>query len=417
MAIRNMERMDQSSEQGKRPTEKTFVNRQPVYGAHVNLLAYELLSQVRETTLNEPAGADQLRADLGTFSGVGLDHIAGDHLTFVGVSREAILGGFCDALAKQRVVLEVLGDIVFDDQLHDSLANLAAKGYKIAIADPGSDEGARRLASIADIIRVDVSNLDEAELGRQVDALSMLSVKLLADKIDSYEKFDLCKKYDFDYFQGYFFCTPKTPSHDIPVNRLAAVRILTELQDPDVSIDHIEDTISQDLSLSYKLLRYSNSAYVGLNRQVESISHAAKMIGIARIRLWASLLMFAKMEDKPRELMITAIVRAAMCERLAASAKAARKETFFTVGLLSVLDALLDCPMAEAVDQLPLSNEVRDALLEHTGPLGEALNCVLAYECSDWDRVEFEDLAAMTVRGHYLDSVGWARRISEGLMI
>ncbi len=417
MAIRNMERMDQSSGQGKRPTDKTFVNRQPIYGAHVNLLAYELLSQVRANTVDEPVDADQLRADLGTFSEVGLDHIAGGHLTFVGVSREAILGGFCDALSKQRVVLEVLGDIVFDEQLHDSLADLAAKGYKIAIGDPGSDEGGRRLASIVDIIRVDVSNLDEAELGRQVDALSKLSVKLLADKVDSYDTFDLCKKLDFDYFQGYFFCTPKAPSHDIPVNRLAAVRVLTELQDPDISIDHIEETISHDLSLSYKLLRYSNSAYIGLNRQVESISHAAKMIGIARIRLWASLLMFAKMEDKPRELMITAIVRAAMCERLAASAKAARKETFFTVGLLSVLDALLDCPMAEAVDQLPLSNEVRDALLEHTGPLGEALNCVLAYERSEWAQVEFEDLASMTVRGHYLDSVGWARRISEGLMI
>ncbi len=367
--------------------------------------------------MNEPVTADQLRADLGTFSDVGLDQIAGDNLAFVAVSREAMVGGFCDALSKQRVVLEVLGNIVFDDEFHDALANLAAKGYKIAIESPREGDPDPRLASIADIIRIDVSELDEEELRRRVDAYSNLGVKLLASNIERLEKFNLCKKHDFDYFQGHFFCLPNSPSLRVPVNRLAAVRVLAELQDQEISINELAVTISHDLSLSYKLLRYSNSAALGLSREVESISHAARMIGIERIRVWASLLMVAKMEDKPRELMITAIVRAAMCERLAMSAKAGRKETFFTVGLLSVLDALLDRPMAEAVRKLPLSEEVRDALLRHKGRPGQALNCVLAYERGEWDQVWFEGLPDMTVRGHYLDSLGWARRISDGLMI
>ena len=232
------------------------------------------------------------------------------------------------------------------------------------------------------------------------------------------ETFNLCKQHDFDYFQGLFFCSPnRRPSRKVPVNRLAAVRVLAELQDPEISINQLAVTISHDLSLSYKLLRYTNSAYIGLSRQVESISHAAKMIGIERIRVWASLLMVAKMKDKPRELMTTAIVRAAMCERLATSAKAGRKETFFTVGLLSLVDALLDLPMAKAIDKLPLSDEVCDALILHKGRLGQALNCVLAYERGDWDQVQFEGLPGNTVRGHYLDSVGWARQISDGLLI
>ena len=398
--------------------DRVFVNRQPIYGAHFNLLAYELLSQVRTTTLNEPVGADQLRADLGIFSEVGLDQIAGDHLAFVAISREAIVGGFCDALSKQRVVLEVLGNIVFDDELHDALANLAAKGYKIAIDDRGERDPDPRLTSIADIIRIDVSNLDEWTLRKRVDAFSNLSVQLLASKIERLETFNLCKQHDFDYFQRLFFCSPnRRPSRKVPVNRLAAVRVLAELQDPEISINQLAVTISHDLSLSYKLLRYTNSAYIGLSRQVESISHAAKMIGIERIRVWASLLMVAKMKDKPRELMTTAIVRAAMCERLATSAKAGRKETFFTVGLLSLVDALLDLPMAKAIDKLPLSDEVCDALILHKGRLGQALNCVLAYERGDWDQVQFEGLPGNTVRGHYLDSVGWARQISDGLLI
>ena len=165
-------------------------------------------------------------------------------------------------------------------------------------------------------------------------------------------------------------------------------------------------------------IRRSKVGHTGWTKpQVESISHAAKLVGIERIRLWASLLMFTKMEDKRRELMITAIVRGAMCERLGASAKKARKETFFTVGLLSVLDALLDCSMEEALEQLPLVEEIRNALLRGEGAAGEALACVLAYERSQWDAVKYKDLGSMTIRGHYLDSLGWARRISEGLKI
>ncbi len=397
--------------------EKTFVSRHPIYESHVNLLAYELQSQNRVANGNGPIDSETIKADLSTFSDVGLDHIAGDHLAFLNVSREAVLGGHCAALSKQRVVLEVLSDVVFDESLRDGLENLAADGYKIAIPDPLVGDEAVNLTSVADIVRVDVSEMDETGLSEHLELLSKLSVTLLAEKIETYEKFELCKKFNFDYFQGYFFCAPKSEHHDIPVNRLAAVRVLAQLQDPDISINKLEQTISTDLSLSYKLLRYANSAYIGLNREVESISHAAKMVGIARIRLWASLLAFAKMEDKPRELMITAIVRAAMCERLAASAKEEPKEMFFTVGLLSVLEALLDCSMEEALEKLPLVREIRSALLRGEGAAGEALACALAYERSQWDAVQYKDLGSMTIRGHYLDSLGWARRISEGLMI
>ena len=154
--------------------------------------------------------------------------------------------------------------------------------------------------------------------------------------------------------------------------------------------------------------RYANSAYIELTRKVDSISHAAKMVGMERIHLWASLLVFAQLEDKPCELMITAIVRGAMCERLAASAKDARNEKFFTVELVSVPDALLDCPMEEALEELPLVDEIRKALLRGEGAADDALVCALAYERSQWDAVKHKGLGAMTIRGHYLDSLGWA---------
>ena len=360
--------------------EKTYVSRKPIYESNVRLHAYELVSQSRERIDSLPTVADleTVREDLGTFSEVGLDQIVGDQQAFVNVSREAVLAGYCLSLSKNRVVLEILDDLVSDPELKDELRDLSQIGYKIAVGNTTPEALNGHGRSVADIVRVNIQDLDEEQLAEQVDAFSRLSVRLLADKVDTYEQFELCKRQKFDMYQGYFFCTPRRRGTEIPINRLAAVRILGKLQNPDLGLNELESAISTDLALSYKLLRFANSAFIGLNRTVESINHAAKMVGIDRIRMWASLLMFSKMEDKPRELMITAIVRAAMCERLASSADEGPRETFFTVGLLSVLDALMDRPMGEALEELPVSNEIRSALIDREGSRGEALECALA---------------------------------------
>ncbi len=399
--------------------EKTYITRQPIYESDEVLHAYEIVSQAREQNGSLPTAADldRLRDDLGTFSEVGLNQIVGNHQAFVNVSRDAVVAGYCQSLSKDRVVLEVLDDIVSDPALEDELWELSSIGYKIAVGNATEESVNDTGRSVADIVRVDVRDLSDEQLAAQVDALSRVSVRLLAENVDTYERFELCKKHKFDMYQGYFFCSPQNAGTEIPVNRMAAVRVLGKLQNPDLSLNELEQTISTDLTLSYKLLRFANSAFIGLNRTVDSIKHAAKLVGMERIRLWASLLMFSKMEDKPRELMITAIVRGSMCERLAASANEGEKETFFTVGLLSVLDALMDRPMEEAIKDLPISNEIRSALTRREGSSGEALQCALAYERGEWDRVSYKDLRPMTIRSQYLDSLGWARRISEGLEI
>ena len=399
--------------------ETNYVSRQPIYGSNVQLHAYALVSQSRERGNGLPTvdELETLQGDIQTFSDVGLDQLVGDQLAFVALPREAVLAGCCESLSKRRVVLKILDDIVSDPDLESSLRKLASKGYRIAIPNSKHEGLNGAHLSVVDIVGVDIRGLSEEELGQQVDALSRLSVQILAEHVHTHEQLELCKKHKFDMYQGYFFCSPRTGKTEIPLNRLSAIRLLGKLQDPEVSIDELEQTISSDFALSYKLLRFSNSAFIGLNRTVESIKHAAKMIGTDRIRVWASLLMFAKMEDKPRELMITAIVRAAMCERLGVSSNEGPRETFFTVGLLSVLDALMDRPMEEALEQLPVAEEIRAALTRWEGSRGMALRCALAYERGEWERVGYKDLPPKTIRSHYLDSLGWARRISEGLNI
>ena len=208
--------------------EKTYITRKPIYESNEALHSYEIVAQTREAIGSLPTAADldTLRDDMGTFSEVGLNQIVGDHQAFVNVSRDAVIAGYCLSLSKHRVVLEVLDDIVSDPALKAELWDLSRMGYQIAVGNTTPESVTAVGRSVVDIVRVDVRDLSEDALAEQVDALSRLSVRLLADHVDTYEQFDLCKKHKFEMYQGYFFSSPKKTGTEIPVNRLAAVRLL-----------------------------------------------------------------------------------------------------------------------------------------------------------------------------------------------
>jgi EAL and modified HD-GYP domain-containing signal transduction protein len=393
--------------------DKPYVSRHPVHDPHVRLHAYQLAVEQRDDINPEAA--------LAAFLPIGLDQIVGKQPALVPVPQSALNSDLAEALTEEwsvdRVMIQVLGDVSVDPRVQQQLRSLKDKGYTVAVDDNdriGADSGVEDGVTI---VRVDAGHMDDDSLVRALDRLARVNVRRMAIHVDTYEQFERCRKDGFDLYQGYFFCSPSGEGSQIPQNRLAALRVLTKLRNADVPLGEIEETIESDVALSYNLLRFVNSAFVGLRRDVDSIGHAVKLVGTDRIRHWASLLMFSRMEDKPRELMITAIVRAAQCERLALAAEFSNPESFFTVGLLSVLDALMDRPMEDAIEELPLSQALQDALLDHTGSLGEALSCVLAYEQNDWADVRFAGLAPMALRGQYIDSLEWARRISDGLRI
>jgi EAL and modified HD-GYP domain-containing signal transduction protein len=194
---------------------------------------------------------------------------------------------------------------------------------------------------------------------------------------------------------------------------MAATRLVARLQDPDITAEQIAEAISQDLTLSYRLLRLANSAHASVSRKVESIEHAAMLIGTDRIRTWASLLMMSSMDDKPRELMMTAAIRAGMSERLAAGTDLECSRAAFTTGLFSVLDAMLDSPFNVIVDKLPLSDGITRALVDRDGTLGKLLDYVVAYEQDDEAVLaslgKELGLGMGMGRDAYLEAVSWTR--------
>jgi EAL and modified HD-GYP domain-containing signal transduction protein len=399
--------------------EKAFVGRQPIYRDGVDVFAYELLS--RDSELNRAAFTDGDKATaqllLNTFLDIGLEQVVGGNLAFVNVTRNFLLSEYSSALPKDRVVYEIGPDILIDQMLLVRLSQLRKVGYCIALDNFVYNEDLRPLLEVANIIKLDIQALGHTVTTQHMGDLRSFGVKLLAQKVESHDDYKYCKDVGFDYFQGYYFCKPQVLSETkIPFNRLSTLNLLAKLQDPNVSIGEVEHAVGQDLAISYRILRYLNSPMLAMPRKIESLRHAIALVGTRLISNWASLILLDAIEEKPRELMITSMVRAHMCQQLGAAMHQKNVDQFFTVGLFSLLDALVDRPMAEALEQLPLVDEVKDAILNEGGLMAEALQCVKAYEYCDWDHTTCGQLDEKSIREAFLRSVAWTRAAAHELV-
>ena len=364
------------------------VARQPIFDKDLGVFAYELLFKGTD------GAADS--ADLvGVFGSMGLQDLVGNRPALVKVSEAFLHDALSLQLPADRLILEV------EDGPADLLVALKQRGYTVAGG----------LVDVADIVHLDVARLGQQGLWQQAGQIQGLGKRLLATGVETHDEFEFCKSLGFDYYQGGFLCQPKQVTKgSVPTNRLAKLALLAELNNPDADFDGLDKLIGRDVGLSYRFLRYINSAFFSLPHKVGSIRQALVLLGISAVKKWATLLAMADIDDKPNELLVTALVRAKMCELAAASRPAREREEFFTTGMFSVVDALLDSPMDVVLASLPLSDEVKGALHRHQGPKGVVLSAVLAYE-----QARFEDLKALVPPGAstqemYTESIAWARQ-------
>lgn len=390
---------------------QVYIGRQPIFDEEAQIAAYELLFRSSSQNSAPPIDGDQATSQIiiDTFLEVGLDKIVGRHRAFINLTRNFIVGDCPLPLSPEQVGLEILEDIAPDDRVVAALWDLARQGYLIALDDFEFRPELAPLLEFAHIVKLDVMGEDPDHLARRVEQLRPYNVKLLAEKVETYEEFEHCKALGFTYFQGYFLCKPHiVQGKRLPANRLVILRLLSKLQDPDAEIQQLEELIVQDVPLTYRLLRYINSACVSLRSTVDSIRGALMLIGTRTVRNWVSLILLTRISDKPQVLMLTALVRAKMCELLAQAMGREGGERYFTVGLFSVLDAMMDCPMGELLEAMPLTDEIKAAVLDHGGELGTILQQVVDYEQADWDRLEDGTMDADTLRNAYLEAIQWA---------
>lgn len=396
-----------------------FVGRQPIYDRKQGVMAYELLFRNSEQNFAHIDNPDRATSELivNTLTEFGLNNVVDDKLAFINLTRSFITGALPVPGGQDRLVLEILEDIELDQAVLDGIQRLKQQGYTIALDDFIFHPHLEPLVQIADIVKLDLLAFENGGLSDHVRQLKKYPVKLLAEKVETHEVYQQCVDLGFDYFQGYFFCKPNIiAGQRTPANRLALLNLLTKLSDTQATIDSLGDLISQDVTLSYRLLRYINSSNYSLNKSIDSVKHAMMLLGIETVRSLAYLIIVSSVEDKPFELFVTALIRARMCQSLAielGEKKAA--PVYFTVGLFSVIDAIMDKPMQEVLEQLPLSEDICAALLTHTGSMGEALHCALAYERGEWDEVEYKSVSDEQIRKVYIESLNWCREFMISL--
>ena len=308
--------------------------------------------------------------------------------------------------------LEISESELYDEELVDALRDLKSQGYRLALDGFGSESDAASVLDLFDVVKLNVLELGHDGLSEAMQRLEGLPCQVLAHRVASHPDHEFCAGLGCDLFQGYFFCQPAVvATRSISANRLALLQVVAALQRSDVELSDVDQLIARDVALSFRMLRYVNSAFFGVRSEVRSIGHALALLGLENARRWATLSVLASVDDKPTELTLTALTRARFCELAGEELELAGGSELFTLGLFSVIDALMDTPMQDVVDSLPLADDMREALVHRRGPLGELLDAVTAREQGE--------IGAEATVPHadelYLRSVIWANTAAESL--
>lgn len=267
--------------------QSVLVGRQAIFDRQKEVFGYELLYRDSQANKAQVADGDEAtaRVMVNTFLELGIDHIAGGAQAFINLTGEFFLSRNYEVLPTKNVVLEVLESIEPTPLVVEALIQARRHGYQVALDDFVVRDSHRVLLETADIVKVDILALTRQQLLEQTQILQQYPIRLLAEKVEDEEVFKFCYELGFEYFQGYFFCKPQiVEGVRLSGNRMAIVLLLAKLQDPEIKIKALVELVENDLSLSLKLLRFVNSASVGLPRSVDSIAQAVGMVGTDRMR-------------------------------------------------------------------------------------------------------------------------------------
>jgi len=372
--------------------EEVIVARQAIYSPQLETIGYELLFRRNDSNFAEiEDGVVATQTLINTsFLELGIEQIVGSSLAFINLPPNFIVLVNHLPTSLEQAVLELPIEETPTPETIDQLSKLVENGHTILIDHFNAQKTSLPLLQLAEYIKVDIQEIEREQLATIIETAHNSDCKAIALKVESHEEFEHCKGLGFDAFQGYFFSHPNLIQKVVRRSNAAVLlRLIARINDPKATMEDIEHLIAQDVSLSYKLLRYINCATFSLRREITSIRDAITYIGLLQIRQWSSLLVISNAaEGKPKELLVIALIRAHMCKNMAPKASNINPDEAFTVGLFSVLDAVMDMSMDDLLDHLPFTSAIKLALIEQSGDLGRLLKEVIHYEKGEWAEIE-----------------------------
>jgi c-di-GMP-related signal transduction protein len=397
-----------------------YVARQPIFDREEKVFGYELL--FRDGLQNAFSGDtnEASRATLDRSLLMGIDVLCDGRRAFVNCTKDTLVQGLVRLLPSATTVVEVLEDVPPDAEVIAACESLKQDGYLIALDDYVADDPREALAEMADIIKVELPLTTEEQRAELVRRHGPWRSRMLAEKVETQHDFLRARDQGFVYFQGYFFRRPEMLStRDMPANRLNYLRMLQEVSRAELDIPAIEKLIKGEASVCYRLLRYLNSAIFGLKNEIHSVRHALSMLGERELRRWVRLVAAVGAgQDKTSDLVLSALVRGRFGELLAPHVPHGESDLFL-LGLLSLIDAMLEMPMAEVLEKISLDRETKAVLLGQPSLLRPVFQLMLAHESGEWEAAaqlaESVQLEPEQTAGYFWEAQQWAREVSLGL--
>jgi EAL and modified HD-GYP domain-containing signal transduction protein len=367
-----------------------FLARQPILGRDQQLLAFELLFRsAEEAEAGVTDNASATAAVISHASQLGMEHVVGERLAFVNVDEVVLMSDFIRFLPTDKVILEILETVEATPEVIARVEELKKLGFKFALDDVvGDSEDVRKLAGLVDVIKVDLKGVAPGGLPELTRKLRRPNQKLLAEKVETQEEFRACLELGFEYFQGYYFARPVIlTGKKIAPSELVLLHLL-DLINSDADNGEIESSVKRDALIGMNLLRLVNTPAAGVGRKIESLSQALAVLGRRQLQRWLQILLYSKpgsAVDVNSPLLQMATTRGKMMELLAIEVRGGRgaADTGFTVGILSLMDALFSMSMGDVLGTVAVPEEVREALLERKGDLGQMLRVVELLESPD----------------------------------
>lgn len=398
-----------------------FIARQPIFDQKKNVYAYELL--YRHNFSHRASTPDGEFATLKLIANsllIGLRTLTAEKIAFINFNRQLILGEIPMLFPKNLLGVEILETVEPEERVINACKKIRRDGYLLVLDDFIFNERFWPFINLADIIKVDFQFTSPEQRQRLFQRVLSPTVKFLAEKVETEEEYKEAMEQGYHYFQGFFFQKPDIIAwKEIPGYKINYMQILKKIHDPVLEFDGIEEIIKHDVSLTYKLLRFINSASFGFRVAVHSIHHALVLLGKREVKKWLSIIVMSGIgKDRPSELMSHSVIRGRFCEALGKEFKLhSEPSELFLLGMFSLVDSFLGRPMDEVLNELPLEDHIKFPLLGQKGKLWRVLQLVKAYEKADWDNVTFyADILKIPLEQlskFYMDAIEWSHLLQE----
>ena len=397
-----------------------YVARQPILSGNEQVFGYELLFRDGiEDYFQSPDPDAASRSTVDTSMLMGLDVLCDGRRAFINCTRDTLLKDYVTLLPPGQAIAEIVQSVEADDLVEAACVRLKKAGYWIALDDFVPDDPRAALAKFADIIKLDVTTTSPEERAALLKRYGTPACHMLAKMVETREEFSSCQEAGFSFFQGYFFRRPELlHAREIPKNRANYLRLLQAISHDEIDIKEIDAIIKGEVSLCYRLLRYLNSAAFGFSSEIHSIKHGLSILGEREIRRWVRLVAaLGAGQGKPSDLVLSAMVRARYCELLGSNIPHGESDLFL-VGLLSLMDAILEIPMGVVLEGISLDRETRAVLLGQKSQLDAVYRLMLFQEAADWPKLS-ELSAQMKLPESLLSechwkAMQWAREMTAG---